>query len=126
MKSHEKQCASPAPVGRGEPRSPQEQLRILALASSLTGDEMGAMLRREGVHAAELDAWRGAVLEALRGRAPAPATSTADRKHIQHLERELARKEKALAEAAALLLLQKKVRVYLGDEDERTTEKSER
>jgi hypothetical protein len=57
---------------------------------------------------------------------PAPATSTADRKRIQHPERELARKEKALVEAAALLMLQKKVRAYLGDEDEHTDARSER
>jgi len=114
------------PAGSTGARNPHDQLRILALAGSLTGDEMGAMLRREGVHAAEFDGWRGAVLEALRGRAPAPAHHAADRKRIQELERELARKEKALAEAAALLLLQKKVRSYLGDEDARTNDRSDR
>jgi transposase-like protein len=111
---------------RSEPRGPHEQLRLLALASTLSGDELGAMLRREGVHAAELDAWRSAALEALRGRSAVPATSAADRKRIQQLERELARKEKALAEAAALLMLQKKVRAYLGDEDALTDERSGR
>lgn len=114
------------PVEGRAARGPHEQLRLLALADSLTGDELGAMLRREGVHAAELDAWRAAALEALRGRGPTPTHHAADRKRIQELEREVARKDKALAEAAALLLLQKKVRVYLGDEDERTTERSER
>ncbi len=114
------------PAGRREPRSPQDQLRILALANTLHGDELGGLLRREGVHAAELDAWREAVFESLRGHPPAPATCTADRKRIQQLERELARKEKALAEAAALLMLQKKVRAYLGDEDERMDARSER
>lgn len=116
------------PPGATRARGPQDQLRILALADSLTGDELGAMLRREGVHAAELEAWRSAVVEALQGRAPAQTqvTNTADRKRIQHLERELARKEKALAEAAALLMLQKKVRAYLGDEDDRTDDRSER
>jgi transposase-like protein len=114
------------PVGQRDPRSPQDQLRILALASTLSGDALGAMLRREGVHAAELNAWRETVLLSLRGGPPAPAASSADRKRIQQLERELARKEKALAEAAALLMLQKKVRAYLGDEDERTDGRSER
>ena len=109
-------------------RSVEEQLHLLALAATLTGEELGAMLRREGVHAAELEGWRHVVAEALQGRSPAsaPVMSSADRKRIQHLERELDRKEKALAEAAVLLLLQKKVRVYLGDEDERTDERSGR
>ena len=132
--AHTPPTPSPAAVPTTTPasptraRSPQEQLRILARADSLSGDELGAMLRREGLHAAELEAWRSAVVDALQGRTPAPtqATGAADRKRIQHLERELARKEKALAEAAALLLLQKKVRAYLGDEDERTDDRSER
>lgn len=114
------------PAGRTGARSPQEQLRLLAHADSLTGEALGSLLRREGVLAAELDAWRGAVLEALRGRAPGPAPHTADRKRIQELERELARKERALAEAAALLLLQKKVRAALEGEDERTDARSGR
>ena len=42
-----------------------------------------------------------------------------DRKQIKRLERELHRKEKALAEAAALLVLQKKAQAIWGDgEDE--------
>ena len=114
------------PAGGNGVRSPQDQLRILALADSLTGEELGAMLRREGVHAAELDAWRRTVLEALRGRTPMPAHQAADRRRIQELERELARKERALVEAAALLLLQKKVRLSLAGEDARMDERSGR
>ncbi len=37
---------------------------------------------------------------------------------IQQLERELARKEKALAEAAALMILRKKAEAILGRGDE--------
>lgn len=37
-------------------------------------------------------------------------------KRIQHLERELARKEKALAEAAALMILRKKAEAIWGPE----------
>jgi hypothetical protein len=40
-----------------------------------------------------------------------------DRDRIRHLESELRRKEKALAEAAALLVLQKKARAVWGEED---------
>jgi hypothetical protein len=38
-----------------------------------------------------------------------PQATRADRKRIKELERELLRKDKALAEAAALLVLSKKV-----------------
>ena len=42
----------------------------------------------------------------------------ADKKRIRQLERELNRKEKALAEAAALLVLRKKLNAYWGDDSE--------
>ena len=47
-------------------------------------------------------------------------------KRAQKRARELARKEKALAEAAALLVLQKKVRAIWGDEDDDTDEKKDK
>ncbi len=77
-----------------------EKVRVLAAASKLTGAEVTAMLQREGLLLAELEQWRLALGE--DGNA-AKATT----KRIRTLERELARKEKALAEAAALLLLKK-------------------
>ena len=43
------------------------------------------------------------------------ASQKDDQKRIKHLERELKRKEKALAEVAALLVLQKKVQAIWGD-----------
>ena len=66
----------------------------------LTGAELSEFLHREGVLQAEYEQWRLALGE--EGRA-----SLATVKRIRTLERELARKEKALAEAAALLVLKK-------------------
>ena len=47
-------------------------------------------------------------------------------RRIRELERELARKDKALAEAAALLVLQKKFRALMGAEDDDTEPRSGR
>jgi hypothetical protein len=44
------------------------------------------------------------------------AQTKADRKRIRELERELHRKEKALAEAAALLVLRKKLHALWGED----------
>ena len=41
-----------------------------------------------------------------------------DKKRIQELERELRRKEKALAEAAALLVLRKKAQAIWGEDED--------
>jgi transposase len=98
----------------------EQKARILMEASKLTGDELTAFLEREGVLLAELEHWRLALEE--EGRA-----SVATTKRIRKLERELARKEKALAEAAALLVLKKKVEsLYEGGEDDDTDGESEK
>ena len=90
----------------------EEKIRILAKASTLTGAELADFLQREGVLQAEYEQWRLALGE--EGRA-----SLATVKRIRTLERELARKEKALAEAAALLVLKKKLQALeLEEEDE--------
>lgn len=114
----------PDPPAAHRVRSAEEKFRLVALAVTLGEDELGAMLRREGLHAADLDAWRTDMIAALSPRAKSTAESTTsrpeDRRRIQQLEREVDRKDKALAEAAALLILQKKVREFLGDEDDST------
>jgi transposase-like protein len=97
----------------------EEKIRILAEASTLTGAELQERLAREGVLPTEYDQWRRALGD--EGHA-----SLATVKRIRALERELARKEKALAEAAALLVLKKKLQVLEEDEDVDTDEKPER
>jgi transposase len=96
----------------------EEKIRILAKASTLTGAELAELLGREGVLQADYEQWRLALSD--EGRA-----SLATTKRIRVLERELARKEKALAEAAALLVLKKKVQALEEDEDAATDEKHE-
>jgi transcriptional regulator with XRE-family HTH domain len=97
-----------------------DKIRILGAARNLTGEELDELLKREGVLRAELEQWRLALEE--EGR-----SSKATTKRIRSLERELARKEKALAEAAALLVLKKKVAHLLWeDEDDDTDEGNEK
>lgn len=96
-----------------------QKVRILSATSKLTGEELAGYLEREGLLLGELTQWRLALEE--EGRA-----TTATTKRIRALERELARKEKALAEAAVLLVLKKKVEgLFSEDEDDDTDEKSE-
>lgn len=96
----------------------EQKARVLADGAKLNGEELTAYLQREGVKFAEYEQWRLALGEG--GRA-----SAATIKRIRQLERELARKEKALAEAAALLILKKKVdALYAEDEDDATSEES--
>lgn len=97
----------------------ERKARVLVEAANLRGEELHAYLEREGIRLADFERWRIALQE--DGRQPS-ATS----KRIRQLERELARKEKALAEAAALLVLKKTIAKLHPDEDDGTEEPSER
>ena len=103
-------------------RSASEKVRVVMAAAALGPAELGAFLRREGVHEAEVEQWREAMTTALEGGTTKAPSRGADAKRIKELERELRRKDKALAEAAALLILQKKVRELWGDGDDDTDE----
>ncbi|WP_437851709.1 transposase [Sorangium sp. So ce363] len=109
----------PAVARRPEDWTPEQKLRAMTEAAALSERELGEYLRREGLHEAQLAEWRKAALEALGGPAKAghgPAPS----RRVRELERQLRRKDKALAEAAALLVLQKKVQAIWGDGDDDT------
>jgi transposase-like protein len=115
----------PRPAGR--PVTGADKLRVIRAAHGLDEGELGALLRREGVHETELQAWCAAAESSL-GTPSRPASREAAREarqqaqRIQQLERELRRKDQALAEAAALLVLQKKVRALWGDGADPTDE----
>ena len=110
---------------RPEDWSAQERLRAVVEASKLGDAELGEFLRREGLHEEALAQWREAVVEALQPT-QSPRSRGGDKKRIKQLERELHRKDKALAETAALLVLQKKVRELWGDGDESTNEENDK
>ena len=96
--------------------SAAEKLRVVAAASQVKDDELGAFLRREGLHLAQLEEWRADVLTALGS--PPPRVKTPEGKRVRELEREVARKDKALAEVTALLVLEKKVQALFGSSAE--------
>jgi hypothetical protein len=97
-----------------------QKARVLAEASKLDGEALSAYLESEGAKLAEYEQWRLALDEG-------GGASASTYKRIRQLERELARKEKALAEAAALLLLKKKVETLYGeDEDDDTNGQNEK
>ena len=81
--------------------------------------ELTSYLEREGVKLADFERWRIA-LEEVGGE------SVGALRRIRQLERDLARKEKALAEAAVLLVLKKTIDSYYKEEDDDTDESNEK
>jgi transposase-like protein len=106
--------------------TPGEKIAAVAEAAGLSDEELGAFLRRKGLHQAQLDAWRTAVVEALTSKPQRPPKSSPEKRRVRELEKELRRKDKALAETAALLVLKKKAQSIWGDEDESTSPRSGR
>lgn len=98
-----------------------EKLRVVLAASQVKDDELGALLRREGAHEHLLNQWRSTILAALdddvakKRRGPSP-----EAKELAVVQRDLLRKDKALAEVSALLVLKKKADAIWGVVDDDT------
>jgi transposase-like protein len=88
--------------------------RFDAVLTTSALEEAGrsAWCRAHGVYPQQLNTWRQAATQALAEPEEArasPLQTKQDRRRIKELERELRRKDSALAETAALLVLSKKV-----------------
>ena len=112
------------PPMRPDDLPPQEKLRLVMDAAELSEEELGAFLRRHGLHEAQLQEWRAAAFGALQKPKKSKPGKSPEAKRIQDLERELNRKDRALAEVTALLALKKKLDALLGDGDDDTTARS--
>jgi transposase len=104
--------------------SAQEKLQAVLEAEGLSDEELGAYLRRRGLHRAHLERWRAAMHSALERAPKKRSGKSQEARKIRELEKELRRKDKALAEASALLVLKKKAQAIWGDEDDVTASRS--
>ncbi len=115
---------------RGRPRrwTPEEKFRVVMEAAAAGEAGLGELLRREGLHEADVERFRQevqqAAVEGLRGRGK--THESPEDKRVKELEKELRRKEKALAEAAALLVLRKKIQALWGEEGDDTDGENEK
>lgn len=98
----------------------EEKLQVVVEAASVSDEELGAFLRERGIHEAQLDEWRRAVFGVLNSGTPKKSKRSLESRQIKDLQKELRRKDKALAEVTALLALQKKLEALWGDEEDGT------
>lgn len=94
--------------------------RLEAVIATAALDEAGksAWCREKGLYPADLERWRQSATAALAAPEDAgasPQQTRSARKRIKELEREVSRKDKALAETAALLVLSKKLSAVFGE-----------
>ena len=92
--------------------SPSQILKILSETNSLSEEDLGLYLRKNGLHTNQLTEWRDEIL-ALMNQPKVNLNKKDERDHkIKDLERNLEKKNAALAEVSALLILQKKINFF--------------
>ena len=104
---------------------PADKFTVVLESAGLNATELGGYCRERGLFPEQVDRWRQAAQDANAQ----PLLSMADQKDLQkqhqddqreikRLQQELRRKEKALAEAAALLVLRKKWEAFCSEDEE--------
>ena len=88
-------------------------------SKQFTDEKLGEWLRKNGVKTEHLEKWNEELKAMAKSKDNNDELKKAN-KRIKELEKELRIKEKALVEAAALLLLKKKVELLWGDEEEKS------
>ena len=93
-----------------------DKLAAVIQAAGLSGVELGAFCRERGLYPKQLARWRQAAEDANCPSAPSMTDqrelqrkNQEQAREIRRLQRELEKKEKALSEAATLLMLSKKL-----------------
>jgi hypothetical protein len=97
----------------------KEKLRVISESLSLSEEETGILLRKEGLHSYQLEEWKAQILVSLAPKLKRVKSTDERDEQIKRLEQEVLRKDKALAEASALLILQKKVNLIWGGEEKK-------
>jgi len=96
--------------------SNEEKFAVVLETSALAEADLNEYCRSKGLFPEQVKGWKQACIEGNKSLSTRKAKETAeqksDKKQIKSLERELRRKDKALAEAAALIVLGKKYDAY--------------
>ena len=98
--------------------SSRDKFAAVLETAALNEADLGEYCRTRGLYPAQIAAWRAACEQAndwdRASTARLGQATKDDRKRVKDLERDLARKDRALAETAALLVLRKKAQAIWG------------
>jgi len=99
--------------------SNREKYHLLMESARIPSEQLGEFLRERGLHSEHLTLWDQEFREmAEKSENKKDRKMKELEKRVRELEKELNRKEKALAEAAALLILKKKLDVFMKDQED--------
>lgn len=102
--------------------SSRDKFTVVLETSNLNEIEFSEYCRKKGLYPEQVKEWREACMQANDGESEKAGKISKElreeRRKKEKLEKELRRKEKALAEAAALLVLRKKANAIWGTDEE--------
>ena len=121
----EARAAGVATPGNGQTSdkwNSQDKFLIVVETLAMNELELAEYCRKKGLYREQIEAWKSVCLQA-NGQAFDQAKQLngqlkEEKQRAKQLEKELQKKEKALAEAAALLLLRKKAQAIWGDDED--------
>ena len=119
---HQKGLSATTKYKNADKWSSQDKFMVVFETANLTEIEFSEYCREKGIYPEQVKEWKEACINA-NDNAREKSTKVGkelrvERKEKEKLEKELARKEKALAEAAALLVLRKKADAIWGTDEE--------
>jgi transposase-like protein len=113
--------AVPADSSNPENWSSEDKLAVVIETAAMNEMQLSEYCRSKGLYAEQIEQWKTAALSGYQHNEQVEKEKARnrqdDKKKIRQLESELRRKEKALAETAALLVLSKKCEAIWGDEE---------
>jgi transposase len=114
--------AVPSNNKKSEDWTAEDKLAVVIETASLNEIQLSEYCRNKGLYKEQIDQWKIAALSGYKNSTQMKRTQSQhrreDKQKIKILERELNRKEKALAETAALLVLSKKWEAIWGGNEE--------
>jgi len=98
----------------------EERLNMVIACNSLNEEEVGEYCREQGIYLHYIEQWKNDFVNGNTQVSKAESNTELKslKKENKELKKDLNRKDKALAETAALLILQKKVNTIWGSEED--------
>lgn len=96
----------------------EAKLAVILQTAGLNEAELGEYCRSKGIYKEQVTQWRQDCIDSFNSGKNKAATQKSNQQEVKQLKKELRRKDKALAESAALLVLQKKFQELWEDEEQ--------
>ena len=115
-----KEYANTGRMKKSKEWTPEAKLEAIIKTATMTENELGEYLRSQGLHSSDLDKWKQDFYcsQKTTGRPKIDPEIIELRNQEKQLSKDLRRKDRALAEMSARIVLLKKSRLIWGDSEE--------